>query len=537
VFAQELLKAEQGHARSQIPWVRFHDFLSVLEYQAEKTAGRLAYRFHSSGGASNIDLTFSQALEAAAGFGSALAASGANPGDRIGILLDTSPEFLHAYFGSMYAGCIPVCIALPAARGDLTGYLKRTAAILSDCQASWAVVDPVLLPASGELIKQAPSLRRVSAIADFDTAAPHSKKVRGTLDSVAMIQYTSGSTSKPRAVSVTHGALLGMVRALGQALWIHEGDVVANWLPFYHDMGLIGYVLTTSAHGARHHYLSPRQFIADPMSWLKLASRERATFSGGASFAYRLCVKALERDPEACAGLDLSSLTRAICGGERIPASLVRSFCSEFAPYGFAPEAFVPGYGLAENVLGVSYKRPGTPTRIVTVDRSELVSVGTPIPGCKVSISPDGEIVLDSDYSGASREVRTGDLGTISEGELFVSGRIKELIIRAGENIVPEDIEEACAAAPGVSLGPAVAVGLPSERTATENIVVVAEVRDMQGLPEAEVVALLSLEVLKRTGHSVYRFHLVGKGSIPRTSSGKLQRALVKRMLVEGRSP
>jgi acyl-CoA synthetase (AMP-forming)/AMP-acid ligase II len=369
----------------------------------------------------------------------------------------------------------------------------------------------------------------------FPTAQP---------DDVAFLQYTSGSTGRPRGVVLSHANVMRTVEFMAEAAQLTRDDVVVSWLPLYHDMGLIGCSFTPPFSGAPLYLLPPD--LKNPRIWLELVSRVGATFTVSPDFGYRNCV----RNIADTSGLDLSSLKQALSGAEPVRPSTIEAFERKFG----VENLITPCYGLAEATLAVAIWPRRTPLRLDSAGR--FLSVGRPCRGVRVRIMDgDEEVktgveaeicvqspgVMQGYYNNPEataqvlspdRWLRTGDLGFLDvEGYLYVTGRLKDVIIVGGENVVPADIEEIVDHVPGVRYS--AAVGLESARTATQRLHVVAEVREQAAGPE--VLSRLVREIVQRVqegrGHRPARVLLVRPSTIPKTSSGKIQRSRLAEMI------
>jgi acyl-CoA synthetase (AMP-forming)/AMP-acid ligase II len=371
-------------------------------------------------------------------------------------------------------------------------------------------------------------------------------------EDLAFLQYTSGSTGNPRGVMLTHRNVVSTCHFMAEAAGLTSADRVVSWLPLYHDMGLIGCALTPPLTATPLWLLPPD--LRNPRQWLELITEVRATFTVSPDFGYRNCVRNI-RDTS---GLDLTSLKAALSGAEPVRPSTVQAFERHFD----LPNVISPCYGLAEATLAVAIWPRATPLKLDPSGR--FVSVGPPCRGVSVRIVPraddgppvelpphvEGEICVKSPgvmkgYYGnpeATARVlsedgwlRTGDLGFLDpDGLLYVSGRIKDLMILGGENVVPADIEEVVDAMAGVRYS--AAVGVESERTGTQRLHVVAEVRD-ESAPREQLHALVRETVHRvheRRGHRPARVLLVRSGTIPKTSSGKIQRSRLAQMIEDG---
>jgi fatty-acyl-CoA synthase len=436
------------------------------------------------------------------------------------------------------------------------------------------LVTPGLREAAMLVRQRVPSLRTIlDTETAFAEAHPPADFPRPTPESVCFLQFTSGSTSRPKGVMVTHGNLIANSRAvLGPTgLGIGDDDVTVSWLPLYHDMGL-GFVFSTIIGDLPAVFLPTSSFARSPRLWLQALARHRGTITYAPNFAYQLVarrVRAADLD-----GLDLAHVRVAGCGAEPIRASVLRDFAAVLAPTGFAGErAFLPCYGMAESTLAVTFHELGTPVLVDRVDGAELgrgralgateaaravecVSCGVPFPGHDLEIrSGDGarlpermvgEIVVRGPSvspgyfrnEGATLEawregwLHTGDLGYVSEGNLYVCGRMKDLIIINGANHHPQDIEWLAGEVEGVRRDNVVAFA--TSDGAGEHLVVVAEgtARDAPGIRSA-----IRSRVQDELGLPVEAVHVIAPGSLPRTSSGKVQRRLTRDLLHAGSLP
>ena len=474
-----------------------------------------------------------QARSVAAG----LIDAGIRPGDRVAVVLPTSPEFVATFFGALYAGAIPVPLYPPVRLGKLDEYRRRTAAMLQAVQAALVVTEDRIRP----LLEAAgASCRAVAELAcaehrDIDVSADH----------VALNQFSSGTTHDPKPVALTHRNLLYNLAAIAH-YFAEAGmpdQVGVTWLPLYHDMGLIGNLLTAFYLPRPLVLLPPELFLAVPAAWLRAISRHRGTVTAAPNFAFGLCLKRI-RDEELT-GVDLSSWRLCLNGAELTNAEVQRRFSERFGPWGFDAQAFTPVYGLAEASLAVTFKPPGSAFRVVDLDDRELVSTGRPLAGVEVEVRgddsrplPDGEVghifvrgpsVMAGYFGRADLTGQVmhdgwldcGDLGFVHDGELFVCGRTKETVIIRGANHAPQDFEAALDGLAGVRTGCAVAVGyLPAD---AEDEALALLVETTANAPE-DLANDVAARVLQHTGIAVGHVELLAPGTLPRTSSGKMRR-------------
>jgi 1-acyl-sn-glycerol-3-phosphate acyltransferase len=400
-----------------------------------------------------------------------------------------------------------------------------------------------------------------------------SHQARG--EDTAFLQYTSGSTGDPKGVILTHTNLLANIRSIVSGLEIRADDACVSWLPLYHDMGLIGAWFVPLFIGIPLIVMSPLAFLSRPERWLRAIHKHRATIAPAPNFAYELCVRKIaDKDLE---GLDLSSWRAATNGAEPVRAETLERFAKRFAPYGFHPKALMAVYGLAEASLAISVPRLGDGYKVDRIERStfesegraipvgagaaaalEFVNAGKPLPSVEVRIvdaagrdlgeRQEGQLWFRSPAatSGyyrnpeATRELMrdgdwldSGDLAYWGEGELYITGRAKDVIIKAGRNLYPHEIEEIAGRVKGVRTGCVVAFGATDERTGTERLIVAAEIRDVDNAKQIE--ADISRAVDEAMGMPADAITLLRPQSIPKTSSGKLRRSDTRRLFLEGK--
>lgn len=500
-------------------------------------------------------------------------------GQPVLLLYPPGTDFLVAFVGCLYAGAIAVPAPLPGDRGER---LQRVSGILRDTLGRLVLTDSehaadtslwLAVSGRGETVCLATDLDDTAAAADAWQAP------RTGPDDLAFLQYTSGSTSSPRGVMVTHRNLLANQEALQHLLGTTAADRFSSWLPHYHDMGLIAHVLHPLWLGTWSVQLPPVSFIKRPVSWLRSIGQYGLTVGGGPNFGYDLCTR---RVTDAQVGeLDLSSWRLALCGAEPVRAQTLDAFARRFAPAGLRAASLYPGYGLAEATLVVSGGEPGVPARRLAVDAAALehdelrapaadapartlvgagqvhdfdLRVVDPLAGREVPPGRVGEVWLrgDSVAQGYWRQplesartfhaalgesggfLRTGDLGAVHDGELYITGRLKEVIILNGRNIYPQDVEWAIR-----EIGPAFGAGHGAVFTVgadREQLVVIQEVR----APRAGTERLRSLarDVQALVGQSfdvpAGNVVLLRPGTLRRTTSGKIQRTLMRTLFLQG---
>ena len=500
---------------------------------------------------------------------------GVGVGDRVALMLPTGEDFFYSFLGVLLAQAVPVPMYPPFRADRIEEYATRQAGILRDAGA-------VLMIAVGRgetlgnlLRPLAPSLRGVvdaGGLGRRPAAWPALPQGGGH---PALIQYTSGSTGDPKGVLLTHANLLANVRAVARALEAGPGDAGVSWLPLYHDMGLIGAWLMPLYVGFPVTILSPLAFLSRPERWLWAIHYHRATISVGPNFAYELCAR--KAPDEALEGLDLSSWRVALNGSEPVRLETIDRFARRFGPYGFRKEAMLPVYGLAECSVGLSTPPVGRGPRVDHVDRDRLerdgiaqpsghsgngaafLSVGRALAGHEIRIVDEaggevGERVQGrirfrgpSAMQGYFRRpeataaitfdgwLDTGDLGYWAGGELYVTGRSKDVILKAGRNLHPQDIETAVAEVEGIRKGCVAAFGTSDAGQGTERLVVAAETRERDAAATETLRVAVQQRLLEAIGIPPDEIVFLAPGAMPKTSSGKLRRAECRQRYEQGK--
>lgn len=519
-------------------------------------------------------LNYGELSEGARGVAGALMQCGVRQGHCVGLMLPSGLDFFRCFFGILYAGAIPVPLYPPARRSQIEDHLKRQARILENCEAHLLISFEEVRPLTRLLTGLVPTLKRVVSPAELegDSSLPPFGVAAGD---IALLQYTSGSTGDPKGVTLTHANLLANIRGWGAAVGVSSADVCVSWLPLYHDMGLIGAWLGSLYHACQLILMSPLDFLARPERWLWAIHRHRGTVTAAPNFAFDLCVKRL---PDLdLTGLDLSSWRFAANGAEPVRAESLERFAAAFGVHGLRPEALAPVYGLAECTVGLSISPPGRGLLAEYVERDALIREGKAVPvgadragGLRfvccgrpladhdVRVVDDEGVELPERYNGrlefrgpsatsgyyrnpeANRALfdgdwlDSGDLAYIANGEIYITGRIKDLIIRGGRNFYPYDLEQAVGALPGVRKGCVAVFGVQARRDAAEEVVVVAETReadpDSRARLEQQIVSL-GAEVL---GLPPDRVVLATPHAVLKTSSGKIRRAEIRERYVRG---
>jgi fatty-acyl-CoA synthase len=542
-------------------------------------------------------LTFGELAATAQKCADELARRGVPAGGRVALMLPTSRQFFICYAGILLAGAVPVPIYPPFRADRIEEYAERQSAILNNADVCLLLTFRRAEAVANLLKPRVQSLQEVmDAEKLLDAAEKEPPPAPGALPAflggsrlrkghdLALLQYTSGSTGDPKGVTLTHANLLANMRAISEAVQLVPTDVGVSWLPLYHDMGLIGAWLTLLLQGIPLVVMSPLTFLTRPERWLQAISKYKGTVGAAPNFAYELCVRKIS--DKAMEGVDLSSLRAVLNGAEPVNPETLDRFAKRFAPYGFKPEAMLPVYGLAEASLGVTFPPLYRGPKIDRVDREAFTTQGRAVParqedGNTIAFVSSGmalphhEVVIaDKDgkpvaerseghlwFRGASATARyyrneeataklfaggpaiadgelawmnSGDRAYQADGEIYITGRVKDIIIKGGRNLYPHEVEELVSRVEGIRKGCVVAFGLPGEETGTEKLVIVAETREDDRAKRAAVVASINDQVSRGLGMPPDRVELIRPGSIPKTSSGKLRREETKQLYLAG---
>jgi 1-acyl-sn-glycerol-3-phosphate acyltransferase len=564
-------------------------------HDAERT--HLLISEETDGAERQVALTFGELHATALRCAAELARRGVPAGGRVAMMLPTSRAFFVSYAGILLAGAIPVPIYPPFRADRIEEYAARQAAILNNAEVCLLLtfrraesVAHLLKPRVRSLSAVVDAEKLIDAADKAPPPAPGAlpahlsgNRSRKASD-IALLQYTSGSTGDPKGVVLTHANLLANMRAIGEAVELGAGDVGVSWLPLYHDMGLIGAWLTLLHYGVPLTVMSPLAFLTRPERWLWAFHKHRGTIAAAPNFAYELCVRKIaDKDIE---GLDLSSWRAALNGAEPVNPETLERFAARFARYGFRREAQLPVYGLAEATLAVTVPPLHRGPLVDRVERESFTAHGHAVPATtgdaavisfvssgRVLSGHDGRIVDENGKEVADRTegylwfrgpsatsgyyrntaatqtlfpageaasdgefawVNSGDRAYRADGEFYVTGRVKDIIIKGGRNLYPHEVEELAARAEGIRKGCIVAFGLKDESSGTEKLVVVAEVRERDAGRKASIAAAITEQVSRGLGLPPDRVELLPPGSIPKTSSGKLRREETKQLFLRG---
>ena len=539
---------------------------SIVDVVFERSASDgLAYVFLADGTSeSEVRWTFADTANKSLAFAAHLRDRGISAGDRVVLAVNPSLEYIAALYGIMKLGAVPVPCFPPLRPKEL----DRFHAITVDCAPKGILIDEMYRePIEALQVRlQSSNLEPVVVFAEHvPSAADESDSVPTTLNDIALIQYTSGSTGAPKGVCLTHDNLVSNCEALGRNMGDDPTRVGFSWLPPYHDMGLMGTIFISMFQGVPLVLMSPMHFVQEPFRWLKAISDYRVSITVGPNFSLDMCSDALNN--KEIQNLDLSRLERLYCGAEPINPDTLERFLRAAEPLGFDPEALTPCYGMAEATLYVSGKPGGAIYRagsspepsgsdrpVVScgeVDSKHVVRIVDPTSLTWLDDGQVGEIWVSGpsvavgyyDRPEQNRQVfgaelageegaylRTGDLGFVREGELFVTGRIKDLVIVNGRNIYPQDVEGAVVRAnPDFRL--AVAFSIPDK--SSEQLCVVAETgqRDVSAELHSTMLQAIRSSIVAEFGIRPH-VHIAPKRTIPTTTSGKVRRQETRRMFL-----
>jgi len=489
------------------------------------------------------------------------------PGETVILMLPTSRNYFVSFFGVLLAGGVPVPIYPPARPKLLKDHLDRQSKIANNAKAAMMITIEDAIPVSNSMANQVQSIRRITTCANLIKDASKGALPIPSPKDTAFIQYTSGSTGDPKGVVLSHENLIANIRAMGNFLQVGPNDVFVSWLPLYHDMGLIGAWLGSLTFSMPLVIMSPLSFLARPQRWLQAIHRYKGTISGAPNFAYEACLaRVREQDIE---GLDLSSWRVAFNGAEPVQPKTIEKFCDKFGAYGFDCNSMMPVYGLAENSVGLAFPTPSVGPKFDRIDKFiinkskravpvitdtaenrvlHVPSCGQPLPGHQIRVvDGTGEEVPErcqgliqfkgpSSTSGYFRNKsmtttlfdgdwrNSGDLGYLANGEIYILGREKDMIIKGGRNIYPAELETAIGELDGIQSGNVAVFASPDPETGVERLIVMAESR----LQTEERVSKLQKSIMalssELTGTAPDEIVLAPPRSVPKTSSGKVRR-------------
>ncbi len=553
---------------------RVDSLVALLDWHVQSHPDRIHIHLLGEGDAEEA-ISYGALAREARVVAAGLRARDLRPGETVAIMLPTGRDYFASFFGVLLAGGIPVPIYPPARAAQIEEHLRRHARILASARCVLLITVPEARTLAQLLRLPVESLRAVVSVAELAGARVETLRALPSARDIALLQYTSGSTGNPKGVILTHANLLANIRAMGTAARADSTDVFVSWMPLYHDMGLIGAWLGSLYHAAPVVVMSPLAFLARPERWLWAIHRHRATLSGAPNFGYELCLKRIE--DRALEGLDLASWRMAFNGAEPVSPETLTRFYDRFAPYGLRPGTLAPVYGLAESSVGLTMPPPGRAPVIDRIAREPFTREGRAVPatpgdrnalrfaGCGQPLAGHEVRIVDelghelperaegrlefrgpsatSGYYHSPEETArlfhdgwldSGDLAYLAAGEVFITGRIKDIVIRAGRNIYPHEIEEAVGDIPGVRKGCVAVFGSANPANGTERLVVLAETRATDAAEHERLRAAIQRAALDLTGAPADVVVLAPPHSVLKTSSGKVRRAASRELYEQG---
>jgi len=519
-------------------------------------------------------ISYGDLLQGAERIAAGLLALELQPGQAVAIMLPTSRDYFFSFFGVLLAGGVPLPIYPPARLSQIEDHLRRHAGILSNALAAILITLPEARPLARLLRSQVESLQSVVTPEELNASGTAGRPSLKSGDT-ALLQYTSGSTGNPKGVVLTHANLLANIRAMGQAAQVTSTDVFVSWLPLYHDMGLIGAWLGSLYFACPLVVMSPLSFLARPARWLWAIHHHRGTLSAAPNFGYELCLhKIQEVDLQ---GLDLSSWRMAFNGAEPVSPETIERFAQHFERYGLRREAIAPVYGLAECSVGLAFPPPGRGPLIDHIRRDvfsrsgqalpadagepdplRIVACGQPLPGHQIRIvdatghelgeRQEGRLEFKgpsatSGYLRNPEQTRSllhdgwldsGDLAYVAAGDVYLTGRAKDVIIRGGRNLYPYELEQAVGDLPGIRKGCVAVFGSRDHGSGTERLVVLAETRETEPATLERLRLQINTAALDLLGMPPDEVVLAPMHTVPKTSSGKIRRAASREVYEQG---
>ena len=556
---------------------RFADFATLGEALDYAATGVRGLNFHDARGTLARPYPFAELRSDAIAAAYRLIAAGVQPEDRIALVAETGPEFAALFFGTIYAGAWPVPLPLPTSFGGRDSYIEQLRVQLASCDPKMLIFPPELSAMAAEAAR----LADTDGIdwSEFATrAAPEASLPQAHGEQIAYLQYSSGSTRFPHGVAITHHALLNNLAAHSHGMQIDGTDRCISWLPWYHDMGLVGCFLSPIANQVSTDYLKTEDFARRPLAWLDMISRHDGTaLSYSPTFGYDICARRMSSQTKAAERFDLSRWRVAGNGADMIRPDVMQAFVDAFADAGFKASAFLPSYGLAEATLAVSLMPPGEGIRVELVEETQLsgggdslaandgprpqrfraiVNCGKPVRDMTVEIReedgtplPDGAIgklwckgpsvmvgyFRDQEATDACMVdgwLDTGDMAYMSDGYIYIVGRAKDMIIVNGKNHWPQDIEWAVEQLPGFKQGDIAAFAITTPG-GEETPAVLVQCRTSDEQERLRLREEIRERVRSVTGMNCV-VELVPPRTLPRTSSGKLSRAKARNLYLNG---
>ncbi len=556
------------------PWAQAESFAEVLREQAQRNPDRV--QVHLLDGGQIEEITYGHLLDQAQQVADGLAASGLKRNEAVAVMLPTCSDFFYAFLGIALTGGIAVPIYPPARPNEIEEYVRRQTLILRNAEVRFLISFEAVRAVSHVMQLGVPSLREVTTADALRSRAASARHARVEPADIFFIQYTSGSTGNPKGVVLTHENVLANVQGIGWAVEARPDDAVVSWLPLYHDMGLIGSWLFSVFFAFPITMMSPLAFLSRPERWLWALSDSGGTLCPAPNFAYELCARKIQDD--AMDGVDLGRWRVAINAGEPVLPDTLERFAERFSPWGFRPESYVPCYGLAESSVALTFPPINRPPAIDRICRTSFEKEGRVIPAAANETNvlrfvangralPEHEVrIVDKSnrvvgervqgrllFRGPSKTggyfrnpeataavvdadgwMDSGDLSYWANGEVHITGRLKDCIIKAGHNIIPQEVEAAAADVAGVRRGCVAAFGSTDPSSGTERLVVVAETRSRDSADHSRMRLEVIREVDRKVGLPPDVVELIPPQAVPKTSSGKIRRNETKRLYEQG---
>ncbi|MBN2303600.1 MAG: AMP-binding protein [Anaerolineae bacterium] len=567
-------KPTQSPTLARLP-VRLDDkpntLLDCARYLVEHAADRTALTLIAPDGTQEItrSITYGEFFNEAARYARALEKAGVKSQDLVVLVLQHGEDVLYGFWGAMLLGAVPSIFSFLTPKLDPDRYYESVRKLVELSQVKAVITYPELHPSLETHLDGIPTLGALLNITDLEPEgqlADYLDRAPSHPEDTAFLQHSSGSTGLQKGVMLSHGAVLNQIASYSESIQLTPDDVIVSWLPLYHDMGLIAGFIMPVVQGLHLVLMSPFHWVRDPLVLLKAIHHYKGTFCWLPNFAYNFMATRIR--PPMLDGIRLDSLRAMINCSEPVRADSHQTFADFYTPFGLQPDALHTCYAMAENTFAVTQSALGTTPRLDIVDRDTLmeqriahpsdtgngptvtmVSCGGPVPGCELRIVDEqrhdlperhvGEIALRSNFmlSGyyhrpeeSAQAIQdgwyfTGDLGYLADGELYITGRKKDLIIVGGKNVYPQDIENLLNDIPGVHPGRTVAFGVPNPQLGTEDIGIVAEVDTEESAEQSQIMREIRARIAQSTDTMARYVHLVGPKWLLKTSSGKVARA------------
>ncbi len=495
--------------------------VDALRWHAEHTPGKTQVHLLEAGAGRGV--TCGQILDVAETVARGLLAQGVERGAPVAILLPNGEDFLYAYFGVILAGAVPMPLFPPADVTRLCEYMERQSNLLRKAGARFLISFEQVRSLARMLRVRVPGVAGVAQVRTLREMGQRTHKRLPQPYETALLQFTSGSTGEPKAVPLTHTNLLSNIRAIGKRVGVNGHDALVSWLPLSSDLGLVGCWLFSLYYGIPLTLLSPKEFFERPETWFWAIHDSRGTLSAAPNFAYEMCARKMPMS--AVEGVDLSCWRMAVNAGEAIQRETVERFTRRFSTIGLREDAMAPGYGLAEAGVALALSEPGEGARC---DADGFYSVGKALDCAEIRIK-DGHVQFRAaSQSSAGRGedgwTDTGDLGYIHDGCLTMTGRTKDVIVRKGRTMSPQQIEAAAMQAVGVRAGSAAAIGVRDAASGSERLVVIVESIAETSSDQRRVGEGVRSSVEAALGEPPDEVFVITPGTLPKTQNGKLRR-------------